>query len=175
MARFKHTAHRVSMTAMFSAMSLLCMYLSSIIPFLSITLLFLSSVFVMGLLMEEEVALSFMMFAVVSGLSLLLMPLTKALPYIIFFGHYGIGKYLIEKRIKDKVVRYVLKLIYFNVALVLAYLFVRSLFLSDIEGTGLPLWAIIVIAEAAFIIYDFLFTKAAGYYFNNIRRFLIRS
>lgn len=175
MPRFKRTAHRVSLTAMFASMSLLCMYLSSIIPFLSITLYFLSSVFIMGLLLEEEVALSFMLFAVVSGLSLLLMPITKALPYIIFFGHYGIGKYFIEKRIKDKVARYVLKLIYYNMCFVLAYLFVSELFLSNLEGTGLPLWGIIVIAEAAFIVYDFIFTKATGYYFNNIRRLLIKS
>ena len=29
---------------------------------------------------------------------MLLMPFTMALPYVLFFGHYGIGKYLIEKK-----------------------------------------------------------------------------
>ena len=58
MPRFKHTAHRVSLTAMFATMTLLFLYLSSIIPVLRITLYFFSSVFVMGLLLEEELSLS---------------------------------------------------------------------------------------------------------------------
>ena len=175
MSRFKHTAHRVSLTAMFIAMSLLFMYLASIIPVLRITFYFLSSVFVMGLLLEDEVMLSFMMFGAVSGLSMLLMPFTMALPYVLFFGHYGIGKYLIEKNVKDKILRYVLKLIYFNIALALAYLVARELLFSTAQGTGLAIWIIIIIAEAAFIIYDFLFSRITGYYFNNIRRYLTKS
>ena len=175
MAGFKHTAHRVSLTAMFISMSLIFMYLSSIIPVLRITFYFLSSVFVMGLLLEDEVALAFMMFAAVSGLSMLLMPFTMALPYLLFFGHYGIGKYFIEKNIKDKILRYILKLIYYNIALALAYLVARELFLNSAQGTGLAIWIIIIIAEAAFVVYDFLFTRITGYYFNNIRRYLIKN
>lgn len=175
MPRFKHTAHRISLTAMFAAMSLLFLYLSSIIPVLSITFYFLSSVFVMGLLLEDEARLAFMMFAVVSLLSLLLMPFTKSLPYILFFGHYGIAKYFIENFIKDKIVRYVLKLLYFNVAVFLIYLLARAFFEQDILSSGLPIWAIIIIAEVAFVVYDFIYTKATGYYFNSIRRLLIKS
>ena len=175
MARFKRTAHRVSLTAMFIAMSLLFMYLSTIVPYMRLTFYFISSIFIMGLLLEDEVALSFMLFAAVSGLSLLLMPITMALPYILFFGHYGIGKYLIEKRLKDKIIRIILKLIYFNIAFAGIYFLASELFENIIESTGLSIWVIIVIAEAAFILYDFLFTKATAYYFNNIRRYLIKS
>jgi len=38
----------------------------------------------------------------------------------------------------------------------------------------LPIWAVIPVAEAAFVLYDFLFTKVTGYYFNNIRRLLMK-
>lgn len=175
MPRFKHTAHRISLTAMFAAMSLLFLYLSSIIPVLSITFYFLSSVFVMGLLLEDEAKLAFMMFAVVSLLSLFLMPFTKSLPYILFFGHYGIAKYFIENNIKDKVVRYVLKLLYYNIAIFLIYLLARAFFVQDILSSGLPIWAIIIIAEVAFVVYDFIYTKVTAYYFNSIRRLLIKS
>jgi len=72
MPRFKHTAHRVSLTAMFATMTLLFLYLSSIIPVLRITLYFLSSVFIMGLLLEDEVSFALIMFVGVSLLSLLL-------------------------------------------------------------------------------------------------------
>ena len=175
MPRFKHTAHRISLTAMFAAMSLLFLYLSSIIPVMRITFYFFSSVFVMGILLEDEIGLAFMMFAAVSLLSLLLMPFTKSLPYILFFGHYGIGKYFIEKNVKDKIVQYVLKLLYYNIAVFLIYLLARAFFEQDILSSGLPIWAIIIIAEAAFVAFDFIYTKVTGYYFNTIRRMLIKS
>ena len=52
-----------------------------------------------------------------------------------------------------------LKLVYFNIALALAYLVARELLFSTAEGTGLAIWIVIIIAEAAFIIYDFLFSR----------------
>jgi uncharacterized membrane protein (GlpM family) len=130
----------------------------------------------MGLVLEEEIGLSFLMFAVVSLLSLLLMPnILRVVPYVLFFGHYGIGKYYIETRIKDKVVAYIVKLLYYNVALVLMYLLAREVIEQDILGMGVALWLVIIIAEAAFVLYDFLFTKATAYYFNNIRRLLMKN
>ena len=129
----------------------------------------------MGILLEDEVGLAFLMFAAVSLLSLLLMPFTKSLPYILFFGHYGIGKYFIEKNIKDKIVRYVLKLLYYNIAVFLIFLLARAFFTEDILSSGLPLWVIIIIAEVAFVAYDYIYTKVTGYYFNSIRRLLIKS
>lgn len=175
MPRFKHTAHRISLTAMFISMSLVCLYLSSIIPVLRITLYFLSSVFIMGLLLEDEISLAFMMFVAVSLLAMLLMPITRILPYMLFFGHYGIGKYFIEKNIKDKIVRYVLKLLYYNIALALIYLLARQFFIEDLLSSDLAIWIIIIIAEVAFALYDFVYTKVTGYYFTTIRRLLIKN
>lgn len=176
MPRFKRNAHRISLTAMFASMSLLFLYLASVLPTMRIAMYFLSSVFVMGLVLEEEIGLAFLMFAVVSLLSLLLMPnILRVVPYVLFFGHYGIGKYFIETNIKDKVVRYILKLIYYNVALALIYFLARQVFAQDLLDLSMAIWVLIVLAEIAFVVYDFVFTKLASYYFNNIRRFLMKS
>lgn len=178
MPRFKRTAHRVSLTAMFASMSLLFLYLASVLPTMNIAMFFLSSVFVMGLVLEEEIGLAFMMFAVVSLLSLLLMPdRLMVIPYIIFFGHYGIGKYYIETNIRDKVVRYIIKLLYYNVALILIYLIAQvasSEALDHLIAFNISLWVLIPLAEIAFVLYDYVFTKVTGYYFNNIRRKLMK-
>ena len=175
MPRFKRSAHRISLTAMFASMSLVFLYLSAILPSGSVAAYFLSSVFVMGLVLEEEMGLAFLMFAAVSLLSLLIMPdLTRTVPYVLFFGHYGIGKYYIERRFRDKTIVYVLKLLYYNAGLALIYWLAYGVFQQDILSAGIPLWAIIVIAEAAFVLYDYLFTKVTGYYFNNIRRLIMR-
>lgn len=176
MARFKRTAHRVSLTAMFASMSLLFLYLAALPgnP-VSIAMYFLSSVFVMGLVLEEEIGLAFMMFAAVSLLSLLLMPnIMYVIPYVLLFGHYGIGKYYIETRVKDKIVRYIVKLLYYNVALVLMYLLASEVIIDEILSSGLAYWLLIIFAELAFVVYDFVFTKVTGYYFNNIRRKLMK-
>jgi hypothetical protein len=178
MPRFKRSAHRVSLTAMFASMSLLFLYLASILPTMNITMFFLSSVFVMGLVLEEEIGLAFLMFAVVSLLSLLLLPdKLLVIPYVMFFGHYGIGKYYIETGIRDKIIRYIIKLLYYNVALVLIYivtLFVNTDVLSGVMYFNVPLYYLIPLAELAFVLYDFLFTKVTAYYFSHIRRSLMK-
>jgi len=134
---------------------------------------------VMGLVLEEEIGLAFLMFAAVSLLSLLLMPdRLMVIPYIIFFGHYGIGKFFIETHIRDKIVRYIVKLLYYNVALILVYLIaqvVSSQALDNLIAFNISLWLLIPLAEIAFVLYDFLFTKVTGYYFNNMRRFLMKN
>jgi hypothetical protein len=174
MPRFKRTAHRVSLTAMFAAMSLLFLYLAAVLPTARFGMYFLSSIFIMGLILEEEIGLAFLMYFAVSALALLLMmpSIVYVLPYVLFFGHYGIGKYYLEMRVKDKVIRYILKLLYYNVALVLIYLVARATVIDILDV--LPIWAVIPVAEAAFVLYDFLFTKVTGYYFNNIRRLLMK-
>jgi hypothetical protein len=175
MPRFKRTAHRVSLAAMFASMSLLFLFLSSILPAGRAVAYFLSSVFVMGLVLEEEIGLAFLMFAAVSLLSLLLLSdLTRVLPYILFFGHYGIGKHFIQIRFKDRIVQYILKLLYYNAGVALMYLLAYSVFEQDVLNTGIPLWALILIAEAAFVLYDWIFTKVTSYYFNNIRRHIMK-
>lgn len=174
MPRFKHTAHRVSLTAMFAAMSLVFLYLASVLPAGRVVSYFLSSVFVMGLVLEEEIGLAWLMFAVVSALSLLLMPdILRVVPYVLFFGHYGIGKYYIQTRVRDKVMAYILKLLYYNAALVLTYLLAKSVIEQDVLNLA-PFWVVIIIAEIAFVVYDYAYTKATTYYFNNIRRLLMK-
>ncbi len=179
MPRFKRTSHRVSLTAMFASMSLLFLYLASVLPSGRIAMFFLSSIFVMGLVLEEEIGLAFLMFAAVSLLSLPLLPNPYlVIPYVLFFGHYGIGKFYIETHFRDKVVRYIIKLLYYNVALVLIYLLIdladEDLLDTLISFDKIAIWILIPLAELAFVVYDYAFTKVTGYYFNNIRRKLMK-
>jgi hypothetical protein len=176
MPRFHRTAHRVSLTAMFASMSLLFLYLAAVLPTGRIAMYFLSSVFVMGLVIEEEMGLAILMYIAVSLMSLLLMPnILRVLPYVFFFGHYGIGKYYIQSRIKDKVAAYIVKLLYYNVALGLVYLLAQQIIYEDVLNTGMAFWLFVVLAEVAFVVYDFVFDKVTAYYFNNLRRLLMKN
>lgn len=84
----------LSLASMFSAFSLLFLYLASVLPGLQLIMFFLSSIFVMGIMLEERIGAAVLSVMAVSLLGLLILPdKILLLPYVFFFGHYGIGKY----------------------------------------------------------------------------------
>lgn len=165
---------KLSLAAMLAAFTLLFLYIASIVPAGKLAMYFLSSVFISALLVEYESGLAFLMFVAVSLLSFLILPdRTRVFYYILFFGHYGIGKYYIEK-IKDKVIAFVVKLLYFNAAMALMYILATKVLLAD-TASPLPLWALIILAQVLFVIYDYLFSLVTQFYYTRIRKWLIRS
>lgn len=98
--------------------------------------------------------------------------LLTVLPYVLLFGHYGIGKYFIEK-IRDKVTAFILKLLYFDVCLAAIYFLAYGVFAPGLLE-ALPLWALIAIAQVVFVVYDFLYSKLTLFYVRVIRSKLIR-
>ena len=158
----------LSLASMFTAFSLLFLYLASILPGVQIVLYFLSSIFVMGIMLEERYGLALLSFAVVSLLGFwLLADKAMLLPYVLFFGHYGIGKYLIEKK-RKRAPAMVMKYVYFNIALAALYFTARTLLFSQIPFE-LPLIAFIILMQIIFLVYDFLFSKVTLFYNDRIR------
>jgi hypothetical protein len=163
-----------SLTLMFSAFSLLFLYLVWLLPALQLIVYLVSSLFVMGIMLEERTGAAVLSAMAVFLLGLLILPdKTLLLPYVFFFGHYGIGKYLIERR-RRTASSVVLKLVYFNGALALLY-FTVPLRLFALLPFDLPLVAFLVVLEAVFLVYDFLFSKIARFYDDRIRRRLTGS
>ena len=170
----RYNSHRISLAAMFTAFSLLFLFLSSILPTGRIAMYFLSSIFVMGILLEGQYAMAFISFLAVSLLGFFILPdKLRVVPYICFFGHYGIGKTFIENRVKDKIIAYILKLLYFNASMVLIYFFATSVLIADLN-MKLPIWLLIVLAEVVFVVYDFLYSLVTTFYYRRVRKFLIR-
>lgn len=163
------------MSAMFTAMSVVVLYLSVVFPNMKLTFYFLSSVFVMGILVEGRILPAVLSFTATSLLSIILLPIGYALPFILLFGHYGIAKYIFEDRM-SMVGAYIAKLIYFDVFLAAIYfLVIRSGLLGLGETLGkLPVWALALIAQPVFFAYDFIFSKVIVFYVNNIRKAFIR-
>lgn len=171
--RFVKKSYRVSLTAMFAALTLIMLYLAAILPTGRLAFYFLSSIFISAVLVERQPVMALMLYLVVSGLGLLIVPnLTMVLPYVLLFGHYGIGKYYIEK-IKDKVTCFILKLLYFDLFLGLTYWLVGNLLLGSVLEQLQP-WVLIVLSQVAFVIYDILYSKVTLYYYNNIRKKLVK-
>lgn len=166
-------SHRISLASMFTAFSLLFLFLSSILPVGRVTMYFLSSIFISGILLEDDFPLAFMSFLATSLLALLILPdILRVVPFVLFFGHYGIGKKYIE-RIKDKVIAFILKLLYFNLCMGLIYFAASKIWSQDLN-LGFPLWLTILIMEIIFVLYDIAYSKIQEFYWLRIRRWLVR-
>lgn len=173
MIRETRPAHFISLTAMFSVLSLIFLYLAAVLPVLSVTFYFISSLFVAGILVEKQIGAGLIMYVGVSLLSLLLVPnFLMVLPYVLLFGHYGIGKYLIEK-IRDKIVAFILKLLYFNACMAGIYLLAKSVFFTGfIADLALPI--LIVLLQVVFVIFDFMYSKLMQIYFVTLRNKIVK-
>ena len=175
MARMNSETYALSLSAMMASLSLLFLYMSIILPTAKLSMYAISSLFVFAVCMEKRTSYAFLIFIVVSLLSFLILPdMTAAVPYILFFGHYGIAKYHIEG-IKDKFLAFTIKLAYFNVIAIIMYLITKNVLLSGIPDLLKDnVWALLVVAQVAFVAYDFVFSKLAELYYNKFRPFLIK-
>jgi hypothetical protein len=109
-------AYNVSLAAMFAAFSVIFLYLAGILPTGRVTMYFLSSLFAAGMVIERQTLLAFAVYAATSLLGLLILPdRLSVLPYVLLFGHYGIGKLWLESNVRDKITAFLLKLVYFDI------------------------------------------------------------
>jgi hypothetical protein len=165
-------SQRVTLSAMTISLTLICVYLSSIVPAGRLGFLFLSSIFVAMLMVERETALSVMAFIGTALLGLLIVnDKLMILPYVFLFGHFGIAKEYLE-RIQDRILCWAVKLLYFNAALALMYFFTMHILFPDL-APGFPVYWLLIPAQAVFVLYDWLFTRVVHFYMDRIRRLII--
>lgn len=160
--------HKGSLIVMLCALTLLFLYLANTAPFLRITLYFISSVFIFGIMLERRPLAAFVSFFIVAFLGFVLVPdKSGMLPYLFFFGHYGIFKYFADGG-RGGAAAVVMKLVYFNVGAALIHFFGGGFLLAQISW-NLPVWLLVILAEVVFLVYDWLFTKFSAWYYGNLR------
>lgn len=106
------------------------------------------------------------------------------LPYILFFGFYGILKYYVERYFTGRagtgitrIMEILIKYVVFNIcgcAIVYLYLKITGVQATELISEKLPWQAAVVLAEAAFLVYDFAYSTFVGYYVNSLRKRLGR-
>ncbi len=150
--------------------SVLSVFLASIVPGAELTLYAVSSLFVAVMIMEAGMRGGWMMYSGTVLLCLILIPNKLALiPYIFFFGLYGIIKFYAEKN-KHLVIQLAVKATVFLIVFGVGYLFFRELFFGNIQLPDFPL-PILVLAGLAFLfLYDFIFTQMIQLYRKRIKR-----
>lgn len=166
------------------ALSILLLYLTTLLPTNTFVLLTLVSFVPPIAFMEKGLKTALLVYICTGLSSLLLIPINITLLYLLFFGLYGIIKGLIE-RFNKPFVEIVLKLLFFN-SLFLIGVFLLSRFLGiDLQNTFIThlasIWAFHLnahtsflilwgLAQPIFLIYDYALTLLVGHYDDFVKR-----
>lgn len=147
---------------MFTALSLLCVYLSTIMPTSKLYILGIASCIIIISVLTIGIKNSLIVYAATSMLSIVLLgPKWNVLAYVILFGSYGFIKYYIEK-INNLVLEIIIKLIFFNICVVVIY-YLFIFFLGAAPTLKIPLGFAFVMLQPVFLICDYAVTLFIAY------------
>lgn len=168
----------ISLGAMCAALSVLSLYASAVLPTAKLAFYFLSSVFVYMLTAEEAYAGALISFLASALLSFVLLPDKLYLaPYVALLGHYGIFRTWLDRRLGDRLLGFLLRMLYCNLATAAGILSAVYVFQFDLAAFGallpFPSWVAIPALEAGFALFDFLYWICQKIYEERIRTYLV--
>lgn len=152
----ENESKRVALSGLLAAVTILFLYLAVILPFHLFFFTFLSSFSIALLYQYSHGSKGILFFMCTVLLSLFLFPHPRLIPYLLFFGHYGLAKIYLEERGGRYLVLF--KLLYFNLFLILGLTLLRSLLLPFLPTISLSL--LILILQPCFLLYDYFFSRA---------------
>lgn len=159
-------AKDITLAGLMVALSVIVLYLTTIIPINTFAILTIASVIIPITIMRSNIKTAVLVYAATSLLGFFIVPINFFLMYFMFFGIYGIVKYFIEK-LRKLPLEIALKYIFFNVILVLALTVLKG-FIGDLN-IKMPIWAFIIIAEAAFYVFDYALTILISFYIEKFK------
>ena len=163
-------AARVAYPAVLGAVSLILVYIASVVPTGNWGLVAVAGVLPAAAVISVGLGAGVLCWAGVSLLSFLLLPgKFCALLYAALFGLYPLVKSLIE-RLRKRGLEYLLKLAFFNASFTLIFLVMRAAVLDSLPAALGTVWVLYLVANAVFLIYDFGFSRLIGFYVARISR-----
>ena len=168
--RRKGTAARVAYPAVLGAVSLILVYIASVVPTGNWGLVAVAGVLPAAAVISVGLGAGVLCWAGVSLLSFLLLPgKFCALLYTALFGLYPLVKLLIE-RLRKRGMEYLLKLVFFNASFTLIFLIMRAAVLDSLPAALGTVWVLYLVANVVFLIYDFGFSRLISFYVARIGR-----
>lgn len=179
-------ASAITFGGILAAISMILLYLTTLVPTNTLTLLTLLSFIPPLALMEKGLKTAVLVYICSSIGSLLFVPINITLLYILFFGIYGIIKGFIE-RLNKTLLEIVLKLLFFNTIFLILLFLTKGILGLDLQNnlaqllsyfTSNPLSStsgfliLCLIVQPIFFIYDYALTLLVGYYDDYIRKYL---
>ena len=122
--RKNKSASSVAFGGIISALAVLMMFFTGIFPFATYALPALSGLLLVVIVIDHGMKWAWCVYVAISALVVLITPDREAAAmFVLFFGYYPILKSVLE-RIKLRVTEYIIKIVIFNVAMVVAYLLI---------------------------------------------------
>ncbi len=176
----KKVSYKVSLGGIVSALCLVLMFLTAVFPPLNITLPLFAGMLMTVVAIEVSPSWAWVTYATVAILSFFITPDKEAaIFFTFFFGFYPILKDTLEK-IKSKILKWLLKFVVFNIAIVIIYqLTVKLLGTVDlIEEFGFMkqfmLPGLIIMFNGIFILYDITLSMVKTAYLKWFRPTFLR-
>lgn len=168
--RKRANASKVAYPAILGAISLIFIYLASVVPTGNWGFVAIAGLFPAAAVISVGLKAGFLCWAGASILAFLLLPgKFCALLYAALFGLYPMVKSLIE-RLRRMGLEYLLKLLFFNAVFTLIYLLMGAAVLDSLSQQLSVVWLLYLVGNIVFLIYDFGFSKLIGFYIARIGR-----
>ncbi|GIM30691.1 hypothetical protein CPJCM30710_33570 [Clostridium polyendosporum] len=152
---------------LFVAITVVFLYIASVIPTNKLSLLTLASVIIPISVITTSISNSFIVYLAASITSLMVINKTIALSYVIFFGLYGFIKHYTEK-INNLFLEITLKFIFFNLCFFILYTFYKTFFIKQIP-LKIPFIFVTLAVQAIFLIFDYVLTLIISYFYNRLK------
>lgn len=158
----KNNSKFITYGGVFTALGMILIYVSAYLPTSKLSLLCVTSLIIIFSILTIGSKYSLIVYFATSSLSLIIIGFKAApITYIIFFGIYGFVKLYTEK-LKNRVIEYIIKYLYFNLAITIFYLLYKSIF-GFAVNLKYPIIILIVIFEIVFIVFDYILTLFISY------------
>ena len=165
---------KTALGGIISALSVMLMLLTTVIPFMTYAIPLLSGALLIPIIIEINKRWAFAVYVAVSLLAVFVVnDREAAVFYVSFFGYYPILKQLLEKHL-PKAVRWLIKFFVFNFSVIVGYFlstYVLGVSFDDMGDMG-KYGALITLALAnvVFIAYDIMLTRLVKLYLVKYRK-----
>lgn len=158
----------VTMTAIFTALGVVFLFIGSVFEFLDLTAAMAASLIIVFAVIEGGGAVPWMIYAGTSAIALLILPNKfPAVVYLLFAGLYPIVKSWSERY--SSLLSILIKLLFTNVTLTLIILIAKYLLAMPDDELGLR-WAVYLVCNVMVVIFDYLLTQLITVYQRKLRR-----
>ena len=164
-------SRKVAFCGIISALALVLM-LTAYFPYLLFAIPAMAGALLMLIVEEVNKKWALGAYAAVALLSLLICEKEASLLFVFFFGVYPIIKSSIEK-CRSRVLEYILKYLFFNATILIAYVFIIFVFgisMEVIEGLGAYTYLVLLaLGNIVFIIYDIALSRLITGYIEKLQ------
>ncbi len=159
--------NKITLCAIMSALATVIM-LVSYFPYLTYAVPAVAGLCIMAVVIEINLKWAFFSYIISSVLVFMFAETESKLLYIFLFGYYPIIKSLIEK-IGNQIIEWILKLLNFNISVVLAYFILTKLFMLPLGDFGpLAQYGVIILlglGNIVFVVYDIAVSRMSQFYY----------